>query len=473
MEQEKDNSKEVGSQKEPEEATDALGQGKLGRDADNSADENLATHSKTTSSFSTLSKLTTVQSLSPSFTNITKTVSTRSPALGALPFSTLGEVTRIRREARKLETQKAALEDMQSGLLRMEEKQLSEAIERQSVLDQRELELISREKSIDDLLPGQLEAKKQQNNQFKKLSEWQDRLTAKELELPTTEQKIKSSVQESNQATESAVDKKPLETPVDRTPSIPDKLSQFNEPTPSNQLPEDMNKDQKSVRSLSVYEKWSKTGNSYVDRDKYKKRYQFSIPPAYPTSNMNRGFPLVQVQLSSKLKQLTGKGIENFLNEYRNTVRKVPALSVQTLLSKNVADALEQREVELDSSEAIRHYLTRHLLNFGKSKRLKSPASESGIRFENISDNFIINKVDAVPLSVIKDNYTEHVDNLGQNKPIPPIIIFNMVDNTSEEFNEVDIEEGNISKKEELGSLRSTISTKVSESTIKMSRRRP
>eukprot|EP00924_Labyrinthula_sp_SR-Ha-C_P001909 snap_masked-scaffold_30-processed-gene-2.15-mRNA-1 protein AED:1.00 eAED:1.00 QI:0/0/0/0/1/1/2/0/344 len=86
---------------------------------------------------------------------------------------------------------------------------------------------------------------------------------------------------------------------------------------------------------------------------------------------MNQGFPLVQVQLPSKLTQLTGKEIENFLHEYRNTVRKFPTLSVQSLLSKNVADALEQRGVNIDSSEAILRYLTHHLLNFEKSKRLK------------------------------------------------------------------------------------------------------
>eukprot|EP00924_Labyrinthula_sp_SR-Ha-C_P015296 snap_masked-scaffold_9-processed-gene-13.47-mRNA-1 protein AED:1.00 eAED:1.00 QI:0/0/0/0/1/1/2/0/127 len=126
---------------------------------------------------------------------------------------------------------------MQASLLRMKEKQLSEALERQSVLDQMELELVLWEKNIEDLLHGQLE------DQFKKLSECEDRLTAKETELLIIEDYIKSSVQESNQVTKSAVDKKPIETPEEKMPSIPDKLSQFNKSTPSNQLPEDMDKD--------------------------------------------------------------------------------------------------------------------------------------------------------------------------------------------------------------------------------------
>eukprot|EP00924_Labyrinthula_sp_SR-Ha-C_P001927 snap_masked-scaffold_30-processed-gene-2.17-mRNA-1 protein AED:1.00 eAED:1.00 QI:0/0/0/0/1/1/2/0/67 len=55
--------------------------------------------------------------------------------------------------------------------------------------------------------------------------------------------------------------------------------------------------------------------------------------------------------------------------------------------------------------------------------------------------------VDALPLSVIKDNYTEHVDNLGPDEPIQPILISNMIHNMPEEFNEVGIGEGNKSKK--------------------------
>eukprot|EP00924_Labyrinthula_sp_SR-Ha-C_P013161 maker-scaffold_12-snap-gene-11.22-mRNA-1 protein AED:0.27 eAED:0.30 QI:0/0/0/1/0.5/0.2/5/0/868 len=95
-----------------------------------------------------------------------------------------------------------------------------------------------------------------------------------------------------------------------------------------------------------------------------------------------------------------------------------------------------------------------------------APASENGIRLENISGNFIISKVDAVPLFVIKDNYTKHVDNLGPDEPIPPILISNMADNMPEKFDEVGIGEGNISKKEELESLKNMIATKVSASTL-------
>eukprot|EP00924_Labyrinthula_sp_SR-Ha-C_P013170 snap_masked-scaffold_12-processed-gene-11.50-mRNA-1 protein AED:1.00 eAED:1.00 QI:0/0/0/0/1/1/3/0/426 len=353
MEQEKDNSKEVGSQMEPEESADVSGQEQLGGDASSSGTKTLLRTQKRQAVLTHLQNLLKHNLYHPRLQILQKP----SSALGTLPFSTLDEVTRICREARKLETQKAALEDMHA--------------KRQSELEQRELELFLREKNIDELLPGQLAAKKQQEDQFKKLNEWQDRLNAKELELLTIEENINSFVQESNQVTEAVVDKKPLETPAEKTPSIPDKLSQFNEPTPSNQLLEDTDKDQKSVKSLSAYDKWSETGSSYVDRDKYKKRYQPPMPPAYPTSNTNQGFPLVQVQLPIKLKQLTEKKIENFLHEYRNTVRNVPAVSVQSLLSKNVADELEQRGVDIDSSEAILRYLTRHLLNFEKSKRLK------------------------------------------------------------------------------------------------------
>eukprot|EP00924_Labyrinthula_sp_SR-Ha-C_P010311 snap_masked-scaffold_23-processed-gene-2.10-mRNA-1 protein AED:1.00 eAED:1.00 QI:0/-1/0/0/-1/1/1/0/443 len=126
-----------------------------------------------------------------------------------------------------------------------------------------------------------------------------------------------------------------------------------------------------SHRATSLYDKWSETGSTFLEKDKYKVS---TGVPGYQTSQqapVTHGLPLVQVQLPEKLRQLTGDKIENFLRDYRNTVRNVPSLSIQSLLTKDVSDSLEQRGVNIASSEAILSYLTRHLINFEKAKRLR------------------------------------------------------------------------------------------------------
>eukprot|EP00924_Labyrinthula_sp_SR-Ha-C_P010235 snap_masked-scaffold_23-processed-gene-0.44-mRNA-1 protein AED:1.00 eAED:1.00 QI:0/0/0/0/1/1/2/0/436 len=119
-----------------------------------------------------------------------------------------------------------------------------------------------------------------------------------------------------------------------------------------------------SHRATSLYDKWSETGSTFLEKDKYKVS---TGVPGYQTSQqapVTHGLPLVQVQLPEKLRQLTGDKIENFLRDYRNTVRNMPSLSIQSLLTK------DQRGVNIASSEAILNYLTRHI-NFEKAKRLR------------------------------------------------------------------------------------------------------
>eukprot|EP00924_Labyrinthula_sp_SR-Ha-C_P010200 maker-scaffold_23-snap-gene-0.6-mRNA-1 protein AED:0.07 eAED:0.13 QI:0/0/0/1/0/0/3/0/1195 len=77
-----------------------------------------------------------------------------------------------------------------------------------------------------------------------------------------------------------------------------------------------------------------------------------------------------------------------------------------------------------------------------------------------------IRRVDAIPLSKIKDDYTEHIQNLAPGEPIPSILISNMVDNMPEEFNEVGIGEGNIEKEEEIKSLKEMMVAKLEDSTL-------
>eukprot|EP00924_Labyrinthula_sp_SR-Ha-C_P009660 snap_masked-scaffold_22-processed-gene-2.40-mRNA-1 protein AED:0.48 eAED:0.48 QI:0/-1/0/1/-1/1/1/0/1851 len=75
-----------------------------------------------------------------------------------------------------------------------------------------------------------------------------------------------------------------------------------------------------------------------------------------------------------------------------------------------------------------------------------------------------VNELKGIPLEEVTDEHFIDVSNAS--KPVPPILISNMVDNIPEEFNEVGIGEGNISKTDEKVLLFNTIKIKIEESTL-------
>eukprot|EP00924_Labyrinthula_sp_SR-Ha-C_P009276 augustus_masked-scaffold_2-processed-gene-18.9-mRNA-1 protein AED:1.00 eAED:1.00 QI:0/0/0/0/1/1/6/0/965 len=119
----------------------------------------------------------------------------------------------------------------------------------------------------------------------------------------------------------------------------------------------------------SFYAPWSETGSLYVDKKAKNSRYNV---PAYDwpqTSHSNTGYPLIQMPLPLKLKILTGDAIEAFLHDFQNLARSVPGISLQSLLTKEVSEALYQRGVDISIGRAILTYLQKHLEKHRKYER--------------------------------------------------------------------------------------------------------
>eukprot|EP00924_Labyrinthula_sp_SR-Ha-C_P001423 augustus_masked-scaffold_44-processed-gene-1.112-mRNA-1 protein AED:1.00 eAED:1.00 QI:0/0/0/0/1/1/4/0/470 len=247
-----------------------------------------------------------------------KRADTRSRSASVLPFSALDELNRIHKEK----------------------------------LAQKEAELDIREKGSELLLPKQQAAQDHNLKQLENLRSWHDKLVAKEMELSTLEDNLRQDIDEMEERKRRKEESELHDIPTGSNEEVRSSLKFHIVPchyTISGQKP--------------VAHFWKK--------DKYK---ALSGDPGYqtlPQAPVTYGLPFVQVQLPEKLRQLTRDKIENFLHDYRNTVRNMPSLSIQSLITKDVSDSLEQRGVNIASSEAILNYLTRHLINFEKAKRLR------------------------------------------------------------------------------------------------------
>eukprot|EP00924_Labyrinthula_sp_SR-Ha-C_P007862 snap_masked-scaffold_28-processed-gene-4.18-mRNA-1 protein AED:1.00 eAED:1.00 QI:0/-1/0/0/-1/1/1/0/116 len=77
-----------------------------------------------------------------------------------------------------------------------------------------------------------------------------------------------------------------------------------------------------------------------------------------------------------------------------------------------------------------------------------------------------LRREEPIPISKIKDDYTDHIQHLSPDEPIPPILISNMVENMPEEFNEIERGEGNIEKEEEIKSSKSMMASKLEDSNL-------
>eukprot|EP00924_Labyrinthula_sp_SR-Ha-C_P011426 augustus_masked-scaffold_46-processed-gene-0.2-mRNA-1 protein AED:1.00 eAED:1.00 QI:0/0/0/0/1/1/3/0/752 len=86
---------------------------------------------------------------------------------------------------------------------------------------------------------------------------------------------------------------------------------------------------------------WSETASLFADRNKYKQKFEREIPPLAVENSANSGLP------------------------YTN----VPSLSACGLLSREVADTLYLRGVDIKSSSCILRYFTRHLRQFEKLEK--------------------------------------------------------------------------------------------------------
>eukprot|EP00924_Labyrinthula_sp_SR-Ha-C_P007849 snap_masked-scaffold_28-processed-gene-4.16-mRNA-1 protein AED:1.00 eAED:1.00 QI:0/-1/0/0/-1/1/1/0/451 len=311
----------------------------------------------------------TTEFTSPSQTP--KRADTRSRFTSVLPFSALDELKRIRRENRRLKNQNTALEDYESCLREKEITNQQQLELDKEKLAKKEAELDIREKGLEFLLSKQQAPQDHNLKQLENLRSWHDNLVAKEMELSTLKDNLREDI---DQIEERKRRKEESELP-DISTAADEELRSSRDKQGQDE-PRDVvsiggNAGKNSHRATSLYDKWSETGSTFLEKYKYK-----GLPgnPGYqtlPQAPVTHGLPLVEAQLPENLRQLTGDKIENFLHHYRNIVRNVPSLSIRSLLTKDLSDLLEQRGVNIDSSEAIINYLTRHLINFEKAKRLR------------------------------------------------------------------------------------------------------
>eukprot|EP00924_Labyrinthula_sp_SR-Ha-C_P000051 augustus_masked-scaffold_60-processed-gene-0.69-mRNA-1 protein AED:1.00 eAED:1.00 QI:0/0/0/0/1/1/4/0/614 len=179
------------------------------------------------------------ESTSPSQTP--KRTDTRSRSPSVLPFSALDELNRIRRENRRLENQKATLEDFES---RLREKEIAnqQQLERdKEKLAQKEAELDIREKGLELLLPKHT----LEDNLRQDINEMEERKRGKE------ENELPDIPTGSNEALRSSRHKQKQDEPRDVI-SIGENASKI------------------SHRATSLYDNWSETGSTFLEKDKYK-----------------------------------------------------------------------------------------------------------------------------------------------------------------------------------------------------------
>eukprot|EP00924_Labyrinthula_sp_SR-Ha-C_P009992 snap_masked-scaffold_21-processed-gene-5.41-mRNA-1 protein AED:1.00 eAED:1.00 QI:0/-1/0/0/-1/1/1/0/588 len=137
----------------------------------------------------------------------------------------------------------------------------------------------------------------------------------------------------------------------------------------NNAITEVDDKSNYTLVSSSNPDPWSETGSDVVDKFAWKKKHGAHQFEYNPPQNSVGGFPLVQFPLPEKLKDLTAPSIDSFLHEFKTISQCVPTLTVQSLLSKKAADALELRGVDMSSGRNIIQYLTQHLQKSESRKR--------------------------------------------------------------------------------------------------------
>eukprot|EP00924_Labyrinthula_sp_SR-Ha-C_P014667 snap_masked-scaffold_74-processed-gene-0.34-mRNA-1 protein AED:1.00 eAED:1.00 QI:0/-1/0/0/-1/1/1/0/648 len=124
-----------------------------------------------------------------------------------------------------------------------------------------------------------------------------------------------------------------------------------------------------SISTMSYSDPWSETGSEYVDKAAWKRRQDKPLWEYTPPVGTVGGFPLVQFPLPERLANLSETAIESFLHEFGAIAPCVPTLTIQSLLTKKVSDALRLRGVNIKDGRAIVRYLQHHLSKCEARKR--------------------------------------------------------------------------------------------------------
>eukprot|EP00924_Labyrinthula_sp_SR-Ha-C_P011403 augustus_masked-scaffold_36-processed-gene-2.23-mRNA-1 protein AED:1.00 eAED:1.00 QI:0/0/0/0/1/1/3/0/1035 len=124
-----------------------------------------------------------------------------------------------------------------------------------------------------------------------------------------------------------------------------------------------------SISTMSYSDPWSETGSEYVDKAAWEKRQDKPLWEYTPPVGTVGGFPLVQFPLPERLPNMSETAIESFLHEFGAIAPCVPTLTIQSLLTKKVSDALRLRGVNIKDGKAIVRYLQHHLSKCEARKR--------------------------------------------------------------------------------------------------------
>eukprot|EP00924_Labyrinthula_sp_SR-Ha-C_P003004 snap_masked-scaffold_58-processed-gene-0.41-mRNA-1 protein AED:1.00 eAED:1.00 QI:0/-1/0/0/-1/1/1/0/605 len=267
---------------------------------------------------------------------------TRSITTETLPFTTLDDFEKTRRETKKIEQQREALKKYEADFLHREALEAAK---------------------LDNWYQSLLKKEQELNEAERKLTSMKEKTSNVKKDIPKSDRdEYHSDAKNTNYEEADSI-----------SPSLHSKHSKsFKDEDDFSGVKSRATISNSTNDAATFLDKWSETGSSLVDKKKYLHKYE-ETPTIFlkPFRNPGQSYPLLQIQLPEQLKDLRGSSIEGFLHNYKNTLRNVPTLTIQSLLSKSVNDALYQRGVDLESSEAILRYLTRHLSKYTSIRKFQ------------------------------------------------------------------------------------------------------